>query len=91
MVNFCAQSGIDDMGVSRPLSNINMMTKKNITNIVCCILSDLLAIATPKPENPTINKIVARYITHNEPAGDKPYTRRATSIAMDITNKPISQ
>ena len=60
IVNFCAHSGIELIGVSRPLKYIKIITKKNITNIVCWILSDRLATATPNPENPRIKRIVAK-------------------------------
>ena len=60
IVNFCAHSGIELIGVSRPLNSIKIMIKKNITNIVCWILSEILATATPNPEKPRIKRIVAK-------------------------------
>ena len=53
---FCAQRGIESTGVSKPLSNIKFMIKKNITNMVCCIVSDKFAIVRLKPEITKINR-----------------------------------
>ena len=56
----CAQPGIDAIGVISPLISTKIITKKNITNIVCCIVSDRLAIATPSPDIVTMKSAAAR-------------------------------
>ena len=53
-VNVCAQSGILAIGVNNPLIKINMIRKKNMTNMACCKVDEWLDTINPNPE--TTNK-----------------------------------
>ena len=68
----CAHCGMESMGVRSPLNNMNIITKKNITNIVCCIVSEKLAIVMLKPEMVKINNIAPKYIVATDPTGERP-------------------
>ena len=46
----CAHVGIDSIGVNNPLIKIKIITKKNMTNMVCCMVDELLAFVTPIPD-----------------------------------------
>ena len=68
----CAQPGIDSTGVTRPLISTKSITKKNITNIACCMVSELLAITTPMPDIVRMKSAAARQMAPNEPMGTSP-------------------
>ena len=56
----CAGAGIESIGVISPLISTNIITKKNMTNIACCMVSDLLAIVTPIPDMVRMNNAAAK-------------------------------
>ena len=68
----CAQAGIDSIGVSKPLINTKIMIKKNITNMVCCIVEERLAMVMPSPDMVRIKRRAAKKIEPIEPAGVSP-------------------
>ena len=48
------------MGVIRPLIKTKIITKKNMTNIACCIVEEPFAMVMPKPEMVRINRVAAK-------------------------------
>ena len=90
-VIFCAQRGIESTGVSRPLISMKIIMKKNITNIACCELSEKLATVRLNPEMVRMKSAEPRRISHMLPAGARPYTSQAISIAANSTKRPTSQ
>ena len=53
------------MGVISPLISTNIITIKNITNIACCIVSDMFASTTPQPApTPKLNYATLTDYTH---------------------------
>ncbi len=50
----------------------NTIMKANITKMLCNIVEELLAIATPKPDITRLNRMAARYIETILPAGTSP-------------------
>ena len=51
---------------------MKIITKKNITNIVCCMVSERLAIATPSPDMVRTKSPAARKMVPMLPAGASP-------------------
>ena len=49
-VNHCAHCGIESSGVNNPLISMNSITKKNITKMHCCIVSEIFATAMANPD-----------------------------------------
>ena len=49
-VIFCAQPGMLLIGVNSPLIRISTIMKKNITNIACCIVSEVFDTSRPRPD-----------------------------------------
>ena len=45
-MSHCAHVGIELIGVNRPESSMNCITKKKSTKIACCMVLEILAIVT---------------------------------------------
>ena len=60
------------IGVSSPDISMNIITKKNITKIACCIVSEMFASVTANPDMQSENKKAARKMTPARPSGTNP-------------------
>jgi hypothetical protein len=58
-VIYCAHCGMESIGVISPLISWNMMMKKNITYMHCCMFDDPLAMVIPIPDMTRLNRNVA--------------------------------
>ena len=61
---YCTGTGIDSMGVSRPDKSMNISKKKNIMNMVCCNVSEILARSTENADITIMNNTAPSNITH---------------------------
>ena len=68
----CAQSGILPTGVRSPHIMTNIITKKSITNVACCMVEELLEMMSPMPIMVRMKSPVKKRMFQRLPTGHRP-------------------